>query len=98
MNRVRLQLVITNPCNYNYYKGENLSGLPTDLPYLLVTEKAEEFNRKNNVEGESKSPILYSTEAAMARSVLDNKIVKHIKKCFTKNGMKSLKPGRQKAA
>ena len=22
MNRERLQLVITNPCNYNYYKGD----------------------------------------------------------------------------
>ena len=34
MNRERLQLVITNPCNYNYYKGEKFAAQPTDLPYL----------------------------------------------------------------
>jgi hypothetical protein len=62
----------------------------------LVTEKAEEYNMKYNVEEGFKPQILYSTEAAMARSVLDNKIVKHIKKCFTKNAMKARKLKRLK--
>eukprot|EP00092_Neocalanus_flemingeri_P020993 GFUD01022747.1.p1 GENE.GFUD01022747.1~~GFUD01022747.1.p1 ORF type:complete len:557 (-),score=190.99 GFUD01022747.1:36-1589(-) len=61
----------------------------------LVTEKAEEYNMKNNISGR-KPQIQYSTEAAMARSILDEKIVSHIKFCFTKKGMKDLKLGRRK--
>merc|ERR1719186_1337347 len=58
----------------------------------LVTEMAEEYNRRN---GEKKQ-IQYSTEAALARSVLDEEIVSHVKKCFTKNGMKEFRLGRRK--
>merc|ERR1719186_2176662 len=58
----------------------------------LVTEMAEEYNRRN---GEKKQ-IQYSTEAALARSVLDEEIVSHVKKCFTKKGMKEFKLGRRK--
>ena len=34
MNQERLQLVITNPCNYNYYKGEKFAGQPADAPFM----------------------------------------------------------------
>merc|ERR1719186_2239024 len=61
----------------------------------LVTEMAEEYNRRNNIVGEKKQ-IQYSTEAALARSVLDEEIVSHVKKCFTKKGIKEFKLGSRK--
>ena len=62
----------------------------------LVTEKAEEFNRRNNIN--KGKPVQYYSSAVQARSRLHPDIVRHIEKCFTKKGMKELMPGRKKRA
>jgi len=61
----------------------------------LVTEKAEEYNRRNNLAHKGK-PVQYYSSAMQARSILDQDIVRHIEKCFTKKGMKESKTGRKK--
>jgi len=55
----------------------------------FVAEKKAEFNRRYN-NGETPQ---YKTEAAIAKSILEESIVKHIKTCFTKGGMKAFKVG-----
>ena len=61
----------------------------------LVSEKADEFNRRNNIKKSGK-PVQYYSSAVQARSILPPEIVKHIEKCFTKKGMKDMNPGRKK--
>jgi len=63
----------------------------------LVTEKAEEYNRRNNLIEKGKV-VQYYSSAMQARSILDQDIVRHIEKCFTKKGMKESKTGRKKRA
>ena len=63
----------------------------------LVTEKAEEFNRRNNL-GQRGKPVQYYSSAVQARSILSKDIITHIERCFTKKGMKDLAPGRKKRA
>ena len=59
----------------------------------LVTEKAEEYNRKH---GLSEKPVQYLTSAVRARSLLLPEIVRHIDKCFTKKGIKEAQRGLRK--
>jgi len=59
----------------------------------LVTEKAEEYNRKH---GLSEKPVQYLTSAVRARSLLSPEIVRHIDKCFTKKGIKEAQRGLRK--
>merc|ERR1719427_1150771 len=63
----------------------------------LVTEKAEDYNRRNNLTGRGK-PVQYYSSAVQARSILHPEIVRHIERCFTKKGMKEFKAGRKKRA
>ena len=51
----------------------------------LVTEKADEFNKKH---GFSEKPVQYLSSAVRARSLLLPETVRHINKCFTKKGIK----------
>ena len=59
----------------------------------LVTEKAEEYNRKH---GLSEKPVQYLTSAVRARSLLSPEIVRHIDKCFTKKGIREAQRGLRK--
>ena len=59
----------------------------------LVTEKAEEYNRKH---GLSEKPVQYLTSAVRARSLLLPEIVRHIDKCFTKKGIREAQRGLRK--
>ena len=59
----------------------------------LVTEKAEEYNRKH---GLSEKPVQYLTSAVRARSLLLPVIVRHIDKCFTKKGIREAQRGLRK--
>ena len=63
----------------------------------LVTEKAEDFNRRNNLCQKDK-PVQYYSSAVQARSILQPDILRHIERCFTKKGMKDMAPGRKKRA
>ena len=40
----------------------------------------------------------YSSQAVVAVSVLQPEVVRHIELCFTKKGMKEMRPGRKKRA
>ena len=44
----------------------------------LVTEKAEEFNRRNNLKQGDGKPVQYYSSAVRARSLLDQDIVRYI--------------------
>ena len=59
----------------------------------LVTEKAEEYNRKH---GLSEKPVQYLASAVRARSLLLPEIVRHIDKCFTKKGIREAQRGLRK--
>ena len=59
----------------------------------LVTEKADEYNKKH---GLSEKPVQYLTSAVRARSLLLPEIVRHIDKCFTKKGIKEAQRGLRK--
>lgn len=61
----------------------------------LVTEKAEEYNRRNHLAYKGKQ-VQYYSSAVQARSILDQEIVRHIEKCFTKKGMKESRTDRKK--
>jgi len=60
----------------------------------LVIENSKEFTMRVFPEVKMQ-PIQYSTEAAVAKTVLPDQVVKHIKKCFTKTGMRLMKVGRR---
>jgi len=59
----------------------------------LVTEKADEYNKKF---GFSEKPVQYLSSAVRARSLLLPEIVRHIDKCFTKKGIKEAQRGVRK--
>jgi len=59
----------------------------------LVTEKADEYNKKF---GLSEKPVQYLSSAVRARSLLLPEIVRHIDKCFTKKGIKEAQRGVRK--
>ena len=59
----------------------------------LVTEKADEYNKKH---GLSEKPVQYLSSAVRARSLLLTEIVRHINKCFTKKGIKEAQRGARK--
>ena len=59
----------------------------------LVTEKAEEYNRKH---GLSEKPVQYLASVVRARSLLLPEIVRHIDKCFTKKGIREAQRGLRK--
>jgi len=59
----------------------------------LVTEKAEEYNRRH---GLSEKPVQYLTSAVRARSLLLPEVVRHIHKCFTKKGIWEAQRGLRK--
>ena len=56
----------------------------------LVTEKADEYNKKH---GLSEKPVQYLSSAVRARSLLLPEIVRHIDRCFTKKGIKEAQRG-----
>ena len=59
----------------------------------LVTEKADEYNKKH---GLSEKPVQYLSSAVRARSLLLPEIVRHIDRCFTKRGIKEAQRGVKK--
>ena len=59
----------------------------------LVTEKADEYNKKH---GLSEKPVQYLSSAVRARSLLLPEIVRHIDRCFTKKGIKEAQRGVRK--
>jgi len=61
---------------------------------VYVAEKAEEFKRRfgGGMEGHQQ----FHTSAVVARNTVEEEVLKHVRACFTKKGMKQFKVGREK--
>ena len=63
----------------------------------LVTEKTEEFNRRNNL-GDAWKPLKHYSAAVEARTILSREVITHIERCFSKIGMTIMAQGKRKRA